>query len=84
MRIRIVFPGRSIETTTATASVMPLAPTLLAGIVGIGHALDGSKDPEAPPKWWRVKPGYIQTEQGNRLLVDGFWGWAPTFATSAI
>lgn len=28
---------------------------------------------------WGRKPDYIQTAQGNRLLVSGFWGWARHF-----
>jgi protein-S-isoprenylcysteine O-methyltransferase Ste14 len=34
------------------------------------------KDPNAPLKWWGVKPEYIQTANGSRLLTNGFWGWA--------
>jgi Delta14-sterol reductase len=34
------------------------------------------KDPNAPLKWWGVKPQYIQTAHGSRLLTNGFWGWA--------
>lgn len=28
---------------------------------------------------WGKKPEYIQTEQGNKLLVSGFWGWSRHF-----
>ena len=28
---------------------------------------------------WGKKPESIQTEQGNRLLVSGFWGWSRHF-----
>ena len=34
------------------------------------------KDPERPLKWYNVKPEFIQTRSGNRLLVNGFWGIA--------
>lgn len=37
MKINIVFPGRSLETARATASVMPLAPCLLAALTPPGH-----------------------------------------------
>jgi protein-S-isoprenylcysteine O-methyltransferase Ste14 len=35
------------------------------------------EDP-ARPLWGR-KPEYIQTGQGNKLLVSGFWGWSRHF-----
>jgi protein-S-isoprenylcysteine O-methyltransferase Ste14 len=28
---------------------------------------------------WGKKPEYIQTVQGNKLLVSGFWGWSRHF-----
>jgi protein-S-isoprenylcysteine O-methyltransferase Ste14 len=28
---------------------------------------------------WGKKPEYIQTAQGNKLLVSGFWGWSRHF-----
>jgi Delta14-sterol reductase len=28
---------------------------------------------------WGKKPDFIQTEQGNKLLVSGFWGWSRHF-----
>jgi delta14-sterol reductase/lamin-B receptor len=34
-------------------------------------------DPERPI--WGKTPEYIQTEQGNKLLVSGFWGWSRHF-----
>jgi len=37
MKITIVFPGRSLETAKATASVMPLAPCLLAALTPDEH-----------------------------------------------
>jgi radical SAM superfamily enzyme YgiQ (UPF0313 family) len=37
MKITIVFPGRSLETAKATASVMPLAPCLLAALTPDHH-----------------------------------------------
>jgi len=37
MKITIVFPGRSLETAKATASVMPLAPCLLASLTPDEH-----------------------------------------------
>lgn len=37
MKVTIVFPGRSIETARATASVMPLAPCLLAALTSDEH-----------------------------------------------
>jgi radical SAM superfamily enzyme YgiQ (UPF0313 family) len=37
MKITIAFPGRSIETAKATASVMPLAPCLLAALTPDEH-----------------------------------------------
>jgi radical SAM superfamily enzyme YgiQ (UPF0313 family) len=37
VRIKIVFPGRAIETSRFTASVMPLAPTLLAALTPDRH-----------------------------------------------
>ncbi len=37
MKIVIIFPGRSIETAKATASVMPLAPCLLAAVTPDEH-----------------------------------------------
>ena len=37
MKITIVFPGRSLETAKATASVMPLAPCLLAALTPDRH-----------------------------------------------
>lgn len=37
MKVTIVFPGRSIETAKATASVMPLAPCLLAALTPDEH-----------------------------------------------
>ena len=37
MKITIVFPGRSLETAKATASVMPLAPCLLAALTTEEH-----------------------------------------------
>ncbi len=35
------------------------------------------KDPSRPI--WGRPPEYIQTAQGNRLLVSGFWGWSRHF-----
>lgn len=37
MKVLIVFPGRSLETAKATASVMPLAPCLLAALTPDEH-----------------------------------------------
>src|SRR5690348_642328 len=37
MKITIIFPGRSLETAKATASVMPLAPCLLAALTPDRH-----------------------------------------------
>jgi radical SAM superfamily enzyme YgiQ (UPF0313 family) len=37
MKITIIFPGRSLETARATASVMPLAPCLLAALTPPEH-----------------------------------------------
>ncbi len=37
MKILIIFPGRSLETAKATASVMPLAPCLLAALTSKEH-----------------------------------------------
>jgi radical SAM superfamily enzyme YgiQ (UPF0313 family) len=37
MKITIVFPGRSLETAKATASVMPMAPCLLAALTPDEH-----------------------------------------------
>ncbi|HLK49595.1 MAG TPA: radical SAM protein [Bryobacteraceae bacterium] len=37
MKITIIFPGRSLETAKATASVMPLAPCLLAALTPERH-----------------------------------------------
>ena len=37
MKITIIFPGRSLETAKATASVMPLAPCLLAALTPPAH-----------------------------------------------
>jgi delta14-sterol reductase len=28
---------------------------------------------------WGKKPEFIQTKQGNKLLVSGFWGWSRHF-----
>lgn len=39
MKISIIFPGRSLETAKATASVMPLAPCLLAALTPAEHEL---------------------------------------------
>lgn len=37
MKIKIIFPGRSLETARPTGSVMPLAPTLLAALTPKDH-----------------------------------------------
>jgi protein-S-isoprenylcysteine O-methyltransferase Ste14 len=35
------------------------------------------EDPARPI--WGKTPEYIQTEQGNKLLLSGFWGWSRHF-----
>lgn len=35
------------------------------------------QDPSRPI--WGKEPEYIQTKQGNKLLVSGFWGWSRHF-----
>ena len=37
MKITIIFPGRGLETATASVPVMPLAPTLLAALTPPEH-----------------------------------------------
>jgi hypothetical protein len=39
VKITIIFPGRSFETAKATASVMPLAPCLLAALTPAKHEI---------------------------------------------
>ena len=86
--LQALYLANYVDPATGQAGPLSLPVWAYAGIIALnvaGYALFRGtniqkhyfrKDPDQPLKWWKVKPEYIQTSRGSRLLTNGFWGWA--------